>query len=130
MAVELHYADDANPLLPEAYAKLKGKARVCLNTQQQGLAGSHVDQRRGDDPEVVWGTLIRQGATLIVSDQIKPFLRYLRSDSGAGDTGCDEWCGCDRAGTDRNRQDRFQGICRRNASNWQVRLPYRLRLRR
>lgn len=68
VAVELHYADDANPLLPEAYAKLKGKARVCLNTQQQGLAGSHVDQRRGDDPEVVWGTLIRQGATLIISD--------------------------------------------------------------
>lgn len=92
VAVELHYADDANPLLPEAYAKLKGKARVCLNTQQQGLAGSHVDQRRGDDPEVVWGTLIRQGATLIVSDQIKPFLRYLRSEQVLSQmTGKTDW---------------------------------------
>lgn len=92
VAVELHYADDANPLLPEAYAKLKGKTRVCVNTQQKGLAGSHVDMRRGDDPEVVWGTLIRQGATLIVSDQIKPFLRYLRSEQVLSQmTGKTDW---------------------------------------
>lgn len=79
VAVELRYGDDADPRLPEAFRMAAGCCRICLNTRLEGAAGSHRDAGRGDDPDKVWGTLIRQGATLIVSDQIKPLLNYLRA---------------------------------------------------
>ena len=81
VAVELRYASDDNENLQSAYDILKGKCRICINTQTEGYAGSHVDVRRGVNPDDVWGTLIRQGATLFVTDQIKPFLRYLNPGS-------------------------------------------------
>lgn len=77
IAVELRYSSDDNPNLQSAYDALKGKCRICLNTQTKGYAGSHVDVSRGVNPDDVWGVLIRQGATMFVTDQIKPFLRYL-----------------------------------------------------
>ena len=81
VAVELRYSSDDNANLQPAYDSLKGKCRVCINTQTEGYAGSHVDVSRGVNPDDVWGVLIRQGATVFVTDQIKPFLRYLNPDS-------------------------------------------------
>lgn len=79
-AVELRYRNDDNALLPQALQRLKGQCRVCFNTTREGLAGSHVDASRQSTPDQVWGSLIRQGGTLFVSDQIKPFLRYLNGE--------------------------------------------------
>lgn len=77
VAVELHFRSDDNALLPAALQQLKGQCRACFNTTAEGLAGSHVDADRQRTPGQVWGSLIEQGGTLFVSDQIKPFLRYL-----------------------------------------------------
>lgn len=79
-AVELRYRNDDNVLLPQALQLLKGRCRICFNTSREGYAGSHVDVNRQRTPDQVWGSLIRQGGTLFVSDQIKPFLRYLNGE--------------------------------------------------
>lgn len=80
VAVELRYRSDDNALLPQALQQLKGRCRICFNTLKEGLAGSHVDVNRERTPDQTWGTLIGQGGTLFVSDQIKPFLRYLNGE--------------------------------------------------
>lgn len=87
VAVELHFRSDDNALLPQALQQLKGRCRICFNTLREGLAGSHVDVDRQRTPDQVWGSLIGQGGTLFVSDQIKPFLRYLNGETGNGRDG-------------------------------------------
>lgn len=78
VAMELRYSSDANPLLKEARKLCEGRARICVNTVSgNNYAGSHHDTARGDDPAKQWGELIDQGVTLIVSEQIKPLLKYL-----------------------------------------------------
>ena len=78
VAVELRYASDDNPMVAEAFSKCEGEVRICVNTiQGKGYAGSHHDTAPGDDADREWGELIRSGATIIISDQIKPLLRYL-----------------------------------------------------
>lgn len=79
-AVQLRYSDDNNPRLADAYAMTRGRARVCIDTHVAGHAGSHADVTPQDNPDTEWGDLIRDGATIILSDQIKPLLRYLGSD--------------------------------------------------
>lgn len=79
-AVELRFKSDDNALLPQALQLLKGKCRVCFNTLREGLAGSSADSDRQRSPGQAWGGLIKQGGTLIVSDQIKPLLRYLNGE--------------------------------------------------
>ncbi len=77
VAVELRFASDDNKYLPKAVKALSGKARIGMSTMKEGLAGSHVDVAQGADPVPVWGPLREMGATLIQTDQIKPFIIYL-----------------------------------------------------
>ncbi len=77
VAVELRFASDDNKYLKKAVKVLSGKARIGVSTMKEGLAGSHVDVAQGADPVPVWGPLREMGATLIQTDQIKPFMIYL-----------------------------------------------------
>lgn len=77
VAVVLTYSSDENPLIGKAMEITAGKCRICLDTSRPGKAGSHTDVSRGEDPDKAWGTLIRGGATMFITDQIKPFLNYL-----------------------------------------------------
>jgi len=77
VAIELRYAKDDNKFLRKAIDTISGKARICMSTMKEGLAGSHVDVPQGADPVPVWGPLRDMGATIIQTDQIKPFIIYL-----------------------------------------------------
>lgn len=77
VAVELRYSKDDNKYLSDAVSALSGKARIGVSTMKEGLAGSHVDVAQGADPVPVWGPLREMGATIIQTDQIKPFIIYL-----------------------------------------------------
>lgn len=78
VGVEIHFTDDNAPLLAPAIELAKGKTRIAVNTC--GIkAGSHKDPQRGDGTQAdqIWGELIRQGASVIFTDQVKPLMRYL-----------------------------------------------------
>ncbi len=78
VGVEIHFTDDNAPLLRPALEMAKGKTRIAVNTS--GIkAGSHRDPEKGNGSEAdrIWGELIRQGATIIFTDQIKPLMKYL-----------------------------------------------------
>jgi|GEM_PF-80223 len=77
VAVELRFAKDDNKNLSKALEAISGKARIGMSTMQEGMAGSHVDVAQGADPVPVWGPLREMGATIIQTDQIKPFMIYL-----------------------------------------------------
>lgn len=80
VAVELHFQSDDNALLPQALQQLKGRCRVCFNTAQEGSAGNRAEGDRQRTADQNWGSLIRQGGTLLVSNQIKPLLRFLNGE--------------------------------------------------
>ena len=78
VGVEIHWTADDAALLKPAFEMCKGKTRIAVNTC--GIkAGSHRDPERGNDREAdrIWGELIRSGATVIFTDQVKPLRRYL-----------------------------------------------------
>lgn len=78
IAVELNYADDSSPMLDDAIKMIRAKSRLCFNTTQAALCGSHADQSgRTVNIEKTWGELIDMGGTLILTNQIKPLLNWL-----------------------------------------------------
>lgn len=78
IAVELNYADDSNPRLPEAIRLIKAKARLCFNTTEPGLCGSHAEPSTPKfDLQKTWGELIDMGGTLILTNQVKPLVNWL-----------------------------------------------------
>ena len=85
LAVCLTYSDDANTLLPDAIARVKTSSRVCMDATQAGLAGSHGDHASraggpGDQSGFVnaWGALFDMGATVLITNQIKPILNRVK----------------------------------------------------
>jgi predicted peptidase len=76
VAVILQYKNDNNKLLPTAISQLQGKMRIGFNTTP-GHAGSHNDAVR-HEMDNTWGELIKQGGTLLVTNEIKPLLKWLK----------------------------------------------------
>lgn len=77
VVVNLRYSNDNNANLLTAIQLVKGKARIGFDTSSRGKAGSHKDVRMHGDYEQSWGQLIKMGGTVFVTEQIKPFLRWL-----------------------------------------------------
>ncbi|MGI6232702.1 MAG: alpha/beta hydrolase-fold protein [Prevotella sp.] len=75
-AVILQYKSDNNKLLPKAISQLKGKMRIGFNTTK-GHAGSHDDSIR-HKMDNTWGELIDKGGTVMVTNEIKPLLKWLK----------------------------------------------------
>ena len=78
LAVCLTYSSDDNALLAEAIEAVKPHARLAFDTTRPGLCGSHGDQASRADHQQAWGALLDAGATLILTNQIKPLLNDLK----------------------------------------------------
>ncbi len=65
--------------LAQALKWTDGKVKVVVNTTDASLAAGHIDAGRGAAPQQVWGTLADMGAAGVVTNQIKPMLRWLQS---------------------------------------------------
>ncbi|MCC8071500.1 MAG: hypothetical protein LIO90_06840 [Bacteroidales bacterium] len=81
-AVELTFGSLDNPLLPEAVALIKEQgSRVMVDTTNPALCGGETDSVRGQDVKAVYEPLIKMGATVILSDGIKPLINMLHPGS-------------------------------------------------
>lgn len=78
-AVELRFNSDKNKSLPKAIKLMKGKSRIAFNTRKKGWTGSHGDEVGRESKDKAWGELIDLGGTIFISDQIKPFLGYIKN---------------------------------------------------
>ena len=77
VGIEIHWTKDDAPLLEEAFRMVRGRTRIAVNTGN-GKAGSYHDPKgREGSPEQSWGKLIKDGASIIFTDGIKPLTRYL-----------------------------------------------------
>jgi len=76
--VELRYSKSDKQL--EKALKLAGdKIRVLVNTTTKGFAASHVDPERGGDNQQAWGELADKNVGGIITNQIKPMLRWINN---------------------------------------------------
>ncbi|MGI6221983.1 MAG: hypothetical protein ACOYJG_00050 [Prevotella sp.] len=76
VAAILQYQNDDNKLLSNAISSLQGKMRIGFNTTP-GHAGSHNDSVR-HKMDNTWGELIEKGGTVLVTNEIKPLLKWLK----------------------------------------------------
>lgn len=76
--VELRYSK-SDKQLDKALKLTNGKVKVLVNTSAQGLAANHVDPERGGDSQKAWGTLADKGVSGIITNQIKPMLKWVGS---------------------------------------------------
>lgn len=77
-AIELRFNSDKNKLLPKAIKLMKGKCRVAFNTRKAEWVGGHSDDAAHQNKDKAWGELINKGGTIFITDQIKPFLGYIK----------------------------------------------------
>ena len=79
-AVELRFANRANALLPAALKQTLPVCRVAFDISGKGYAGSFRDMTHDDKPADVFDPMIATGATIFISNEVKPFSRYLKGD--------------------------------------------------
>ena len=81
LAVEIDYtgSDDA-PRLKEVIEQIQPHARILFNTAEPNRAGQHSDTAsRPGESQTTWAPLIQLGGTLLLTNQIKPLLTWLRA---------------------------------------------------
>ena len=81
LAVEIDYtgADDV-PRLKEVIAQIQPHARILFNTALPDHAGQHSDTAsRPGESQTTWAPLLDLGGTLLLTNQIKPLLTWLRA---------------------------------------------------
>ena len=81
LAVEIDYTgtDDA-PRLKEVIEQIQPHARILFNTAEPNKAGQHSDTAsRPGESQTTWAPLIQLGGTLLLTNQIKPLLTWLRA---------------------------------------------------
>ncbi|MDF0490165.1 glycerophosphodiester phosphodiesterase family protein [Sphingomonas sp. H39-1-10] len=74
---ELNFENPAF-LTPEVAAAARKSARLWVNSLKPEQAGGVSDATALEDPDGVWGKLIGQGFTVILTNQPEALLRYLR----------------------------------------------------
>ena len=79
-AVELRFANRANALLPAALKQTLQVCRVAFDICGKGYAGNFRDMTHDDKPADVFDPMIATGATIFISNEVKPFSRYLKGD--------------------------------------------------
>lgn len=79
-AVELRFANRANALLPAALKQTLQVCRVAFDISGKGYAGNFRDMTHDDQPADVFDPMIATGATIFISNEVKPFSRYLKGD--------------------------------------------------
>ena len=77
VAVEINFDGGSSTALADAIATIKPSTRICFNTAESGLAGSHADNG-SRNPQSTWGELIDMGGTILITGQIKPLLNWLQ----------------------------------------------------
>ena len=80
VAVELRFANKANALLPAALKQTLQVCRVAMDISGKGYAGNFRDMTHDDKPADVFDPMIETGATIFISNEVKPFSRYLKGD--------------------------------------------------
>ena len=80
VAVELRFANQANALLPTALKQTLQVCRVAMDISGKGYAGHFRDMKHDDKPADVFDPMIATGATIFISNEVKPFSRYLKGD--------------------------------------------------
>ncbi len=80
VAVELRFANQANALLPTALKQTLQVCRVAMDISGKGYAGHFQDMKHDDKPADVFDPMIATGATIFISNEVKPFSRYLKGD--------------------------------------------------
>ncbi len=76
--VELRYSKQ-DKQLTDAMKLIDGRCKVLVNTTAAGLAGNHVDMTRGGNVQQSWGELKDMDVDGIITDQIKPMLKWLNN---------------------------------------------------
>ena len=79
-AMELRFANRANALLPAALKQTLQVCRVAFDISGKGYAGNFRDMTHDDKPADVFDPMIATGATIFISNEVKPFSRYLKGD--------------------------------------------------
>ena len=80
VAVELRFANRANALLPQAIKQTLPVCRVAFDISGKGYAGSFRDMTHDDKPAELFDPMIATGASIFISNEVKPFSRYLKGD--------------------------------------------------
>ncbi len=80
VAIELHFANQANALLPTALKQSLQVCRVAMDISGKGYAGHFRDMTHDDKAADVFDPMIATGATIFISNEVKPFSRYLKGD--------------------------------------------------
>ena len=80
VAVELRFANQANALLPTALKQTLQVCRVAMDISGKGYAGNFRDMTHDDKASDVFDPMIATGATIFISNEVKPFSRYLKGD--------------------------------------------------
>ncbi len=80
VAVELRFANKANALLPAALKQTLQVCRVAMDISGKGYAGNFRDMTHDDKPADVFDPMIETGATIFISNEVKPFSRHLKGD--------------------------------------------------
>ena len=74
--VELKYSK-SDTQLDDAMAVVKDKVKVVVSTTEAGLAGEHVDLTIHGDVLKAWGELKDRGVDGIITNQVKPMMRWV-----------------------------------------------------
>ena len=78
VAVELRFAKADNPLLKQAIQRTLAVCRVAFDISVKGHAGNFRDMTHDDNPSELFDPMIATGATIFISNEVKPFSRYLQ----------------------------------------------------
>jgi len=79
VAFEVIFSDESSPLLNDFKQIRQNGSRIWVNTLWESLNAGYEDDRAVEDPDAVYGWLLKKGVTMLQTDRPAFLLDYLRN---------------------------------------------------